>query len=34
MDNNVSRVTKDIFVLPGMKDGMTMRFKGEGNLSD
>ena len=33
-DANVTRVTKDIFILPGMKEGMTMRFPEEGNHSD
>lgn len=33
-DQNVSRVTRDIFIQPGMKDGMTIRFPGEGNHSE
>lgn len=33
-EQNVTRVTKDIFILPGMKEGMTMRFAEEGNHSD
>ncbi len=35
VDNqNVSRVTLDIFIKPGMKEGMIMRFEGQGNLND
>ena len=30
-DQNVSRMTKDIFIQPGMKEGMTIRFADEGN---
>lgn len=33
-DGNVSRVTKDIIIQPGMADGMTIRFPEEGNCSD
>lgn len=33
-DANVSRVTKDIIIQPGMKEGMTIRFNDEGNQSD
>jgi len=30
----VSRVTKDIIIQPGMKEGMTIRFPEEGNQSE
>lgn len=33
-ESNVSRVTKDIIIQPGMKEGMTIRFVDEGNHSD
>lgn len=33
-ESNCSRVTKDIFIQPGMKEGMKMRFTDEGNYSD
>lgn len=28
------RMKKDIFVIPGMKDGTNLRFPGEGNKID
>lgn len=28
------RVTKDIFIRPGMREGMVMRFPGEGNQTE
>ena len=35
VDNqNVTRVTLDVFILPGMKEGMKLRFQGQGNLND
>jgi len=30
----VQRVTKDIFIRPGMHEGMVMRFPGEGNKTE
>lgn len=33
-EQNVTRVTKDIFIKPGMREGMTMRFPDEGNQTD
>jgi DnaJ-class molecular chaperone len=30
----VQRVTKDIFIRPGMREGMVMRFPGEGNKTE
>lgn len=33
-EQNVTRVTKDIFILPGMREGMTLRFPEEGNHTD
>ena len=33
-DSNVLRVTKDIFIRPGMREGMVMRFPEEGNQTE
>ena len=33
-DGKMCRVTKDIIIQPGMRDGMTMRFENEGNTTD
>lgn len=33
-DQNLTRVTRDIFIKPGMRHGTILRFPGEGNQSD
>jgi len=33
-ESNCSRVTKDIFIQPGMKEGMVLRFTDEGNFGE
>ena len=33
-DQNITRVTRDIFIKPGMRHGTILRFHGEGNQTD